>query len=128
MTPRKLNAIITVVDRFTKMVVLIPHDSSISGVEVAKLLVEKVFCKFGFAGDLVSDRDSRFTSGFYAECCAKLGIHQSLSSSWDDYQLPSYGTHFFILYFLYAQDSKWLFFILVIPCSLLCHQSHLGWD
>ena len=46
------------------MVVSIPYDSSISGVEVAKLLVEKVFCKFGFAGDLVSDRDSRFTSGF----------------------------------------------------------------
>jgi hypothetical protein len=57
MTPQKYNAIITVVDRFTKMVVLIPCDSSISGVEVAKLLVEKVFCKFGFAGDLVSDRD-----------------------------------------------------------------------
>jgi hypothetical protein len=47
------------------MVVVIPYDSSISGVEVAKLLVEKVFCKFGFAGDLVSDRDSRFISGFF---------------------------------------------------------------
>jgi hypothetical protein len=46
MTPQKDNAIITLVDRFTKMVVLIPCDFSISGVEVAKLLVEKVFCKY----------------------------------------------------------------------------------
>jgi hypothetical protein len=53
-----------------------------SGVEVAKLLMEKVFCKFGFLGDIVSHRDTRCTSGFYRELCRKLGIHLSMSSAW----------------------------------------------
>jgi hypothetical protein len=30
----------------------------------------------------VSDRDTRFTSGFYRELCRKLGIHLSMSSAW----------------------------------------------
>jgi transposase InsO family protein len=54
----------------------------VSGIEVAHLLMEKVFCKFGFPGDIVSDRDTRFTSGFYRELCRKLGIHQSMSTAW----------------------------------------------
>ena len=54
----------------------------VSGIDVAHLLMEKVFCKFGFPGDIVSDRDTRFTSGFYRELCRKLGIHQSMSTAW----------------------------------------------
>ena len=82
LTPQGFDAIITVVDRFTKMVTLIPCKMAISGVEVAKLLMEKIFCKFGFPGDIVSDRDTRFTSGFYRELCIKLGIHLSMSTAW----------------------------------------------
>ena len=48
LTPQGFDAIITVVDRFTKMVTLIPCKMAISGVEVAKLLMEKIFCKFSF--------------------------------------------------------------------------------
>jgi hypothetical protein len=44
--------------------------------------LEKVFCKFGFPGDVVSDRDTRFTSGFYIELCRKLCIHLSMSPAW----------------------------------------------
>ncbi len=40
------------------------------------------FCKFGFHCDIVSDIDTRFTSGFYRELCHKLGIHQSMSTAW----------------------------------------------
>jgi hypothetical protein len=36
----------------------------------------------GLLGDIVSDRDTRFTSGFYRELCHKLGIHQSMSTAW----------------------------------------------
>ncbi len=82
LTPNGHDAIITVVDRFTKLVTLIPCMTLVSGIDVAHLLMEKVFCKFGFLGDIVSDRDTRFTSGFYRELCHKLGIHQSMSTAW----------------------------------------------
>jgi hypothetical protein len=49
---------------------------------VSKLIIEQVFCKFGFAGDIVSDRDTRFTAHWWKELMRQLGIHQSLSSAW----------------------------------------------
>jgi hypothetical protein len=45
LTPKGHDAIITVVDRFTKLVTLIPCMTLVSGVEVSHLLVENVFCK-----------------------------------------------------------------------------------
>jgi hypothetical protein len=82
LSPQGFDAIITVADCFTKLVTLIPCKMAISGVEVAKLLMEKVFCKFGFPGDIVYDRDTRFPSGFYRELGIKLGIPLSMSTAW----------------------------------------------
>jgi hypothetical protein len=82
LTPTDFNAIKTVIDRLTKLVTLIPCVMTILGRRVAQLLMEKVFCRFGFPGDSVPDRDTRFTNGFYRELCSRLGIHQSMSTAW----------------------------------------------
>jgi hypothetical protein len=82
LTPKGHDVIITVVNRFTTLVTLIPCMTLVSGIDVAHLLMEMVFCTFGFPGAIVSDRDTRFTSGFYRELCHKLGIHQSMSTAW----------------------------------------------
>jgi hypothetical protein len=81
LTPTGFNAIITVVDKFTKVVALIPCAMAISGRRVAQLLMEHVFCRYGFPGDIVSDRDTRFTNVFYRELCSRLGINQSMSAA-----------------------------------------------
>jgi hypothetical protein len=55
------DAIFTVVDRFTNMVVLIPTTTDCDAHESARLLYH-VFSMRGVPADLVSMRDTRYTS------------------------------------------------------------------
>ena len=50
------DSIITVVDRCTKMVKLIPTVKTVSAEEFAELMMDQVFTQHGFPSDIVSDR------------------------------------------------------------------------
>ena len=55
------NAILTVVDRCTKMVHLIPTDEHVNAAEFIQLMQDHVHCKHGLSLDMIHDRDPRFT-------------------------------------------------------------------
>ena len=75
------DAILTVVDRLTKMVHLIPTTTTCSSAQFAKLLRDHVISKHGVPKDIVSDRDPRFTGKFWEEVTKHLNIHRSMSTS-----------------------------------------------
>ncbi|XP_038973019.1 uncharacterized protein LOC120105044 [Phoenix dactylifera] len=71
-TRRGHDYLFVVVDRFSKMVVLMPCKKSITGEEAARLFFENVWKIFGLPSSIVSDRDSRFLSKFWCSLWAKM--------------------------------------------------------
>ncbi|KAF1315245.1 reverse transcriptase, partial [Globisporangium splendens] len=59
------NGILVFVDRFSKMVHLAPVSDKISAEKTAKIFVDVVFRLHGLPVEIVSDRDTRFTSKFW---------------------------------------------------------------
>lgn len=62
------NAVLTVVDRLTKLCRLIPctfGDANLTGGEVARLFFDHIIRHYGVPTSIVSDRDTRFTSEFW---------------------------------------------------------------
>ena len=68
--------IMVVVDYFTKWAEAIPL-KTLSAEEVAKALVEEVFCRHGVPVFLHSDRGQPFTSALIARICKILGIKKT---------------------------------------------------
>ena len=78
------NAIMTCVDRLSKLTILIPcmmGDFALSVGEVAQLFFTHVAHRFGLPGEVVHDRDSQFTANFWRNLWALLGTRVHLSSA-----------------------------------------------
>ena len=58
------NAILTVVDRYTKMAVFLPVQDTIDAAEMAELLYKEVELRYGCPSGIVSDRDSKIINKF----------------------------------------------------------------
>ncbi|KAI3362601.1 hypothetical protein L3Q82_001687 [Scortum barcoo] len=67
------HAILTVVDRFSKMAHFVPLPKLPSAKETAELMLTHVFRLHGLPVDVVSDRGPQFTSIFWREFCALMG-------------------------------------------------------
>jgi len=79
MTTTGHNTILTVVDRTTKMVHLVPTDDTL----IAEgLMQDHVFSKHGLPLDGIHDRDPRFNGNFFREVCQLLGLHQSNTTAY----------------------------------------------
>ena len=78
------NAIWVVVDRFTKMAhfisIVFDEGQSVSK-ELAKVFLKEVWWLHGLPNDIVSDRDGRFTSTWWATLMELLGIRRKLSTA-----------------------------------------------
>uniref|UniRef100_A0A146SAR5 Gypsy retrotransposon integrase-like protein 1 n=1 Tax=Fundulus heteroclitus TaxID=8078 RepID=A0A146SAR5_FUNHE len=72
--------ILTIVDRFSKMVHLVPLPKLPSAKEMGLILAREVFRLHGLPSDIVSDRGPQFVARYWREFCAMLGISVSLSS------------------------------------------------
>ena len=70
-----------IVDRLTKMLLLVPMGQSITPSVVAQVLTTHVYAKHGKVDSIVSDRDPCFTSGTYTELCKALKVRQMLSTA-----------------------------------------------
>ncbi|KAK3536207.1 hypothetical protein QTP86_000183 [Hemibagrus guttatus] len=70
--PSEGNTILTIVDRFSKMVHFVPLSHLPSAKETALLLVQHVFRLHGISRDIVSDRGPQFTAQFWTESGAEL--------------------------------------------------------
>jgi len=69
-----------VVDRFTKMAHFVPLREK-NAADLAKIFAREIWRFHGLPTDIVSDRDSRFTSEVWQELLKKLGIRPRMSTA-----------------------------------------------
>ena len=81
LTARGYDTLMVVVDRFSKYVVLVPCTADVDAAACAKLFFDIWVTKFGMPSKLISDRDVRFTSGFWNGLMQCLGCRLNMSSS-----------------------------------------------
>ncbi|KAG2760677.1 hypothetical protein PC116_g9618 [Phytophthora cactorum] len=72
-TKRGHNSIWVVVDRLTKRSHFIPTTQNVSAPEVATLFIDNIWRLHGMPHNIVSDRGSEFTSGFWNQVFANVG-------------------------------------------------------
>ena len=76
------NAIITIVDRLTKMTHFIPCTTNVTALQLAHLFLHHIFKLHGVPQDIVSDRDPKFVSAFWREFCKLLGTKLNMSTAY----------------------------------------------
>ena len=77
------NAILVVVDHgLTKGVILTPTNETSDSEEIALLLHNNLFKRFGLPDKLISDRDPRFASKAFQELLKLLGIESAMSTAY----------------------------------------------
>ncbi|GBG81940.1 hypothetical protein CBR_g34123 [Chara braunii] len=81
-TPRGHDAILLVVDRFTKRARFVPCRYAISAREVADIVFDRVVRDHGLPLSIISDRDPRFTSRFWRRLHEVYGTQLRFSSSY----------------------------------------------
>ena len=78
---KEYNAILIIVDRYTKMAVFLPICNEINAADLAELIYKEVELRFGAPSGIVSDRDSHITSKFWAEMCYYSMIKRRMSTA-----------------------------------------------
>ena len=80
-TDNGFDGILTVVDRATKMVHLVPVQQTITAAETALIYWQQIGKLHGIPRSIVSDRDPRFVSRFWQEIWRLLGTKLRMSSA-----------------------------------------------
>ncbi|KAE8970243.1 Transposon Ty3-G Gag-Pol polyprotein, partial [Phytophthora rubi] len=75
------DAIMVVIDRLTKRARFVPTTTIATTLETAKLYRDRVFALHGLPDEIISDRDSKFTSVLWTSFCEMLGTHQKLTTA-----------------------------------------------
>ncbi len=75
------DAIIVYVDRLSKMVHFRACTTKITAVDLADYFLQDVIRLHGIPAEIMSDRDSKFTSTFWKAMCSRLKIQQCMSTS-----------------------------------------------
>jgi hypothetical protein len=76
------DALMVVVDKLTKYVVLVPCKMTDGSRRVAHLLLERVFTVHGFPRKIVCDRDRRLDCQFFRTWADSLGIQLAMSTAY----------------------------------------------
>jgi RNase H-like domain found in reverse transcriptase/Reverse transcriptase (RNA-dependent DNA polymerase)/Integrase zinc binding domain/Chromo (CHRromatin Organisation MOdifier) domain len=76
------DALLSVTDKFTKSVIFIPCHETTTAEDVAKLFYQFVYPVMGLPAKIISDRDARFTSGFWKSLCDMLNIKLGLTAAY----------------------------------------------
>jgi hypothetical protein len=75
------DAILVVVDRYTKMNLYIPTTKTCTAADLALIFRDEVVRHYGLPRGIVSDRGSIFTSQFWSDFCYETHIRRRLSTS-----------------------------------------------
>ena len=75
------DAILVVVDRYTKMSIYIPCTIDIDAPALADLFYEQIALRFGLPAGIISDRGPVFTSEFWSEVCYYSKVKRRLSTA-----------------------------------------------
>jgi hypothetical protein len=78
---RKYDYLLTVIDKFSKRVHLLPCHKTIDAHQTARLLIDNVVRQFGLPASIISDRDPRWTGVLWTELFAAMGTKLKRSSS-----------------------------------------------
>ncbi|GJP62544.1 hypothetical protein CLOP_g19600 [Closterium sp. NIES-67] len=76
------DAILVVIDKFSKMGHFIPTHTTARTEETARLFVRYIISQHGISTTLISDRDPKFTSIFWKELMSLLGTKLAMSSAY----------------------------------------------
>lgn len=76
------DAILVVVDRFTKRGHFFPIVNEFSAKDLANLLYERVWVLHGLPLQIISDRGTQFAAELFQEWCKLLGIESSMSTAY----------------------------------------------
>ena len=74
--------LLTVVDKFSKMVHLLPCTQQVTAAQVAQLVYDGVVRLHGYPERIISDRDTRFTSHFWRALWKLSGTQLAMSTSY----------------------------------------------
>lgn len=80
-TSEVFDAVLVVVDRFSKMAVFIPAHKDDQAPDFAQQFMRWVYPRFGLPETVVSDRGPLFVSSFWSALTQKLGVSRKLSSA-----------------------------------------------
>lgn len=80
-TRQGYDSLLVIVDRLTKMIILIPTYLEVTAEQTAKDYFEYVYNRFGLPERIVSDRDPRFTSAFWKELFSLCNTKLSMSTT-----------------------------------------------
>ena len=75
------DAILVVVDRFTKIVRYLTTTKTITAEQLGELFFFEIVCRFGTPAGIVSDRGSVFTSAFWSTLCYHAKVKRRLSTA-----------------------------------------------
>jgi hypothetical protein len=76
------DAILVIVEMYTKYVLYLPCTKEIDAPELAELLYDRMIPLWGMPENLVSDRGSLFTSEFWSTFCWLLAVKRRLSTAY----------------------------------------------
>lgn len=75
------DAILTVVDRLTKLAHFIPTTSTVNAPQTGRLFFDHIFRLHGLPQSIISDRDTRFTSKFWSSLFKLVGTKLAMSTA-----------------------------------------------
>jgi transposase InsO family protein len=75
------NAILVIVDRYTKMNIYIPTTKKCTSVDLAKILRDEIVRHYGIPNGIVSDRGSVFISQYWSDFCYESYVKRKLSTA-----------------------------------------------
>jgi len=75
------DAILVVVDCFTKMSIYIPCTKKVNSVDLAELIFQYVFSRFGIPKGIVTNQGAVFTLLFWSKICYHMQIRRRLSTA-----------------------------------------------
>lgn len=81
-TPSGYDAIWVIVDRLTKSAHFLPIKETDSMEKLAQLYLKEIVCRHGVPISIISDRDSRFTSGFWKSLQKALDTNLDMSTTY----------------------------------------------
>lgn len=76
------DAIVVVVDKYSKMLHCIPTTTTVTAPQLAKLFFNEVVRHHGLPSSIISDRDPRFTSSFWQQLWKQLGTRLAMSTAY----------------------------------------------
>jgi hypothetical protein len=76
------DAILVVVDKYSKMLHIIPTTTTVTAPDLAKLFFKEIIRLHGIPSSIISDRDPRFTSSFWQQIWKQLGTKLAMSTAY----------------------------------------------